>query len=166
MIFVDHNNLFHNFQKINKKFDYLKLKNKITQNRTLIQMIRYSGTEYTTDKRVVYKLKKFEAALNKLGIITKTIFIKILASGKRIEKEIDVKIATDMVAFGFKDCYDTAVLVSGDADFRPAIEWIKKISKKIEIWSFKNSLSKRIEKIVDKKRIFYLDDCLNDIERS
>jgi len=128
-------------------------------------MIRYSGTEFTTDKKIIFKLKRFEMALNKAGIITKTVFIKILSSGKRVEKEIDVKIATDMVAYGFKNCYDTAVLISGDGDFKPAIEWLKQLNKKIEIWTFKKSLSRRLEAIVDKNNIFYIDDYLNEIER-
>ncbi|MBD3351097.1 MAG: NYN domain-containing protein [Candidatus Lokiarchaeota archaeon] len=165
MIFVDHNNLFHNFQKIKRKFDYLKLMNLITQDRKLIQMIRYSGTEYTRNKRRIYKLKRFEAALNKLGIISKTIFIKILANGTRIEKEIDVKLATDMVAFGFKDRYDTAALVSGDGDFRPAIDWIKKLNKNAEVWTFRDSLSRRIKNVVDMENIHFLDDHLKEIER-
>jgi len=40
-------------------------------------MIRYSGTEYTTNKKTIAKLKRFEAALDKLGIISKTVFIKV-----------------------------------------------------------------------------------------
>ena len=42
-----------------------------------------------------------------------------------MEKGIDVMLAVDMLTLAFKDRYDTAILVSSDADFKHAIEVIK-----------------------------------------
>jgi len=77
-----------------------------------------------------------------------------------------VKLATDMVAYGFKDCYDMAILVSGDSDYRPAIQWIKKLNKKVEVWSFKKTLSYRIKKEVNESNIIYLDNYLDELIKS
>ena len=99
------------------------------------------------------------------GIISKSVYLKKLSTGERKEKEIDVTLATDMIAYGFKDCYDIAVLISGDGDFRPAIRWILSLNKKVEIWSFKKALSPRIKNVVNNEDIFYLDDHLKEIEK-
>jgi uncharacterized LabA/DUF88 family protein len=46
-------------------------------------------------------------------------------TGGQVEKGIDVMLAVDMLTLAFKDRYDTAILVSSDADFKHAIEVIK-----------------------------------------
>lgn len=53
------------------------------------------------------------------------------------EKGIDVKIATDLIVGAIDKRYDTAVIVSSDADLIPAVDWIrKKTNKKIEYIGF------------------------------
>lgn len=46
------------------------------------------------------------------------------------EKGIDVKIATDLLVGAFDNKYDTAIVVSSDADLVPAIDWVRKRKKK------------------------------------
>ena len=41
------------------------------------------------------------------------------------EKGIDVRIATDMIKLAWVDNYDTAVLLSGDKDFIPVVEFLE-----------------------------------------
>lgn len=53
-------------------------------------------------------------------------------SGK--EKEVDVKLATDLVTFAFLDKYKTAFLFTGDADFLQALFAIKKFHSKKKIY--------------------------------
>lgn len=43
----------------------------------------------------------------------------------RPEKGVDAAIVTDMLSLGFQKSYDLAVLVSGDADFIPAVEYLQ-----------------------------------------
>jgi uncharacterized LabA/DUF88 family protein len=52
-------------------------------------------------------------------------------SGK--EKEVDVKLATDLVGYGLLSQYDTAYLMTGDADFLQALFFIKKHNPKITV---------------------------------
>ena len=42
-----------------------------------------------------------------------------------IEKGVDVSLVSDLLCLAFEDAYDTAILVSGDADFVNPIEKVK-----------------------------------------
>lgn len=46
------------------------------------------------------------------------------------EKGIDVKLATDLIVGALDNQYDTAVVVSSDADLVPAIDWVRHRGKK------------------------------------
>jgi uncharacterized LabA/DUF88 family protein len=46
------------------------------------------------------------------------------------EKGIDVKIATDLIVGAVDNRYDTAIVISSDADLTPAIDWIRNVKKK------------------------------------
>ena len=47
-----------------------------------------------------------------------------------IEKGVDSALITDILTMGFDDLYDVAILISGDADHAPAIEYIQKHKNK------------------------------------
>lgn len=53
-----------------------------------------------------------------------------------VEKGIDAAIITDLIASAFDDTYDIAVLVSGDADYAPAVQYIQKKTDKQIIQAF------------------------------
>ena len=53
------------------------------------------------------------------------------------EKGIDVKLATDLIVGAVDNQYDTAIVVSSDADLVPAIDWIRyRMKKKVEYIGF------------------------------
>ena len=60
--------------------------------------------------------------------------------GKRmrrtVEKGIDSSIITDLLAGAFDETYDVAVLISGDADFAPAVEYTQKKTDKQVVQAF------------------------------
>lgn len=59
------------------------------------------------------------------------------------EKGIDVKLATDLIVGAVDNQYDTAIIISSDADLVPAIDWVRyRYSKKVEYIGF--SLEDRI----------------------
>lgn len=51
------------------------------------------------------------------------------------EKAVDVKLATDLIVL--REIYDTAVIVSGDQDFVPAVQVVKDAGKRVVNVSFK-----------------------------
>ena len=52
------------------------------------------------------------------------------------EKGIDAAIITDLLSLAFDGNYDIAILVSGDADYAPAVEYIQKKTDKQIIQAF------------------------------
>lgn len=52
------------------------------------------------------------------------------------EKGIDAAIITDLLSMAFDDNYDIAVLVSGDADYAPAVQYIQKKTDKQIVQAF------------------------------
>jgi len=53
-----------------------------------------------------------------------------------VEKGIDAAIITDLISLAFDDTYDIAVLISGDADFAPAVRYIQKKTDKQIVQAF------------------------------
>ncbi|MBS1842466.1 MAG: NYN domain-containing protein [Acidobacteria bacterium] len=49
---------------------------------------------------------------------------------RTIEKGVDTSVLTDLIQYAFDDNFDRAVLVSADADFVPAVEYIQKKTDK------------------------------------
>lgn len=76
------------------------------------------------------------------------------------EKETDINLATHMLAKGFQNAYDIAILVSGDTDYVKVIETLHNIGKIVVIAHFKHQNVKKYDKICDANIVLY-DNVLN-----
>ncbi len=98
MIFIDGPNVYHGAKNHhNAKIDYLKLIEKLSCNGDCIRAYFYSSKKRGGGEAIFRKL-------DYSGIKT---IIKTLA-GRR-EKGIDVALATDLLALGFRNAYDIAM---------------------------------------------------------
>ena len=70
-------------------------------------------------------LRNPAVTFRRAGAITYNLFKRTLGS----EKAVDVKLACDLVLL--RDIYDTAVIVSGDQDYVPAVEAVKEFGKSV-----------------------------------
>ena len=52
-----------------------------------------------------------------------------------VEKQVDVRIAVDMVSMAYRDEYDVAYLLSADGDFAPAVREAQGCGKRIFVAS-------------------------------
>ncbi len=61
-----------------------------------------------------------------------------MVDGKPVyeEKGVDVALVEDMLTGAFEDRYDTAILVSSDGDFKPAVEAVRRYGKRVEYLYF------------------------------
>lgn len=57
---------------------------------------------------------------------------------RTVEKGVDTSIAIELFHYALDNVYDTAVLISGDADFVPAIEYIQRRGNRIVHAGFRN----------------------------
>ncbi len=84
-------------------------------------------------------------------------------SGELQQKGTDTSIFRNVNELAGINSYDKAILVSGDGDFVPLIDSLKEKQKKIEVWSFKISLSKDLKAAVGIANVHYLDDIFDKI---
>ena len=160
IIFIDNSNIFKGFQIYNVKADYEELKNLITGGRKLDGIFLYEGIVYPMSPE---KKNWYKELTTRSGYVIKASFDKI-ATGRAIEKKVDIKIAIDIISLAYEDAYDTAVLLSGDGDFVPIVKKVKELGKNVEIWAFRYSLANSLKREIEKKHLYYLDDILSQIE--
>lgn len=79
------------------------------------------------------------------------------------EKETDINLATHMLAKGFQNAYDIAILVSGDTDYVKVVETLHNIGKIVVVAHFKHQNVKKYEGICDANIVLY-DNVLNKAE--
>jgi len=65
------------------------------------------------------------------------------------EKGIDILCATDMLSQAYVNGYDSMILVSGDGDFAPVLDEIKKMGKRVENAFFKEIRSEALRQTCD-----------------
>ena len=141
IVFVDGNNWYHNIKSIvskPKSIDFRKLSSLIGEHFDMeILEIRYynSTPDIELGEENYYKHMVFLADLKRKGLTVYTHKLKKIRSGGkviRVEKGIDVSIATDMINKSLieKKC-DTCILISGDSDFVPVMRLIKSSGREV-----------------------------------
>ena len=147
MVFVDGSNLYHvlgqNCSRHNVHFD--KLANKLSNGRDLKRTYYYNIRQEDQNG----EQQKFLDSM----FDTPYLEVKLGISKQRgeivVEKGVDVMLATDLVVHAYKDHYDTAVVVSGDADFYPALQAVKDVGKHVEVAAFESNISSESSKVAD-----------------
>ncbi len=79
------------------------------------------------------------------------------------EKCVDVAIATRMLTHAIHKAFDTAILLSGDKDYLDTVRTIKNLGLRVEIASFRRSMSGDLA-AESSAPVIYLDDLRNEIE--
>ena len=143
MIFIDGSNFYHGMKETFGKdagIDFTKLIEKLVMwkfrpqdSYELKRTYYYNAPLKKEENEARYKdQQRFFDRLNHIPLFE----IKLGRLEKRpdntkVEKGVDIQIATDMIYFAFKDLYDIAILVSGDGDFTPAVARVKETGKQI-----------------------------------
>lgn len=68
---------------------------------------------------------------------------------RRRQKEVDILLATDMLTHGFNGSMKTAVLLSGDLDFRPIVEALVRSGVFVEVWYHRSSIARELPGAAD-----------------
>ena len=88
----------------------------------------------------------FFEALEKLGIEIKTKDLQIFFGGAK-KADWDVGMAVDAIKIAHK--VDAIVIVTGDGDFIPLVEYVKSQGCQVEAISFGRSSSSKLREVVD-----------------
>ncbi len=97
----------------------------------------------------------FNRADYKEGFYVKSYQRRIDRERHEREKQVDVFIATELVALAYENAYDIAYLISGDEDYVPAIERAIGKGKNVVAVTFGNQLSDELKRKAD--RVILLD---------
>ena len=65
------------------------------------------------------------------------------------QKEVDILLATDMLTHGFNGSMRSAVLLSGDLDFRPVVETLVRHGVFVEVWYHRSSVAEDLPGAAD-----------------
>jgi cold shock CspA family protein len=86
------------------------------------------------------------------------------------EKCVDISLATSMLYFAaIPYAYDIAIAVIGDQDFKPVLQHVRRLGKRVAIASIKGSCAPEFADPTDEARvkdfdIIWLDDILHNLE--
>jgi len=162
-IFIDGNNFYFGLKRIYKKdknltdFSFQKFGDFIANGREVQNIFYYNAPlDRTKDLEGYKRQQKFFEKLKKIPnfnlILCKLLKRKIKETGKYfyVLKEDDIYMAGDMIKGAFKSYYDTAILVSGDGDFVPAVKIVQEEGKGVENVYFKKSASTNLKQHCDK----------------
>jgi len=136
-VFIDTQNLYHSAKNLfGAKVNFGTVLKEAVAGRQLIRAVAYVITTEARDEEMFFE------ALTKLGIETKTKDLQIFLGGAK-KADWDVGMAIDAVKLSGK--LDAVVLVTGDGDFVPLVEYLKNTTGvQVEVMSFGQSSSGRL----------------------
>jgi uncharacterized LabA/DUF88 family protein len=141
-VFIDTANLYHSAKNLYKrKVNFGAVLKDAVAGRKLVRATAYVITSESGDE------KGFFEALTKLGIETKTKELQVFAGGAK-KGDWDVGIAVDAMRMAPR--LDAIVLVAGDGDFIPLVEYLQNTyGTQVEVVSFGKSASMKLKEVAD-----------------
>jgi len=140
-VFIDTQNLYHSARNLYQaRVNFGAVLKDAVAGRKLVRAVAYVITTEAGDE------KNFFEALLKLGIETKTKDLQIFPGGSK-KADWDVGLAVDAIKMSPR--LDSVVIVSGDGDFVPLVEYLQTIGVQVEVVSFGKSTSGKLREAVD-----------------
>lgn len=136
-VFVDVQNLYYSAKHLyNKKVNYSVVLKEALRSRSLIRAIAY------VVKADMMKEESFFDALKKIGFEIKHKDLQVFYGGQK-KGDWDIGIAMDAIELAPK--LDVVVLVSGDGDYLPLVEHLRRSTGcKVELMAFGRSASSKL----------------------
>ena len=141
-ILIDVQNLYHSAKNLyNSRVNFKEVIKQAVAGRELVRAIAYVIKTESGDE------KPFLEALTSVGIETKLKDLQIFPGGMK-KADWDVGIAMDAVKLGNR--IDALVLMSGDGDFIPLIDYLQEVhGLQVEVAAFGRSTSQKLKEVVD-----------------
>lgn len=135
-VFVDVSNMYHSARHLyRQKVNFKEVLRTAVAGRKLIRAIAYVIKAETELEQGFFE------ALEKSGFEVKAKDLQVFWGGQK-KGDWDVGITVDMIKMGPK--LDVMVLVSGDGDFQPLLEYLKSLGHRVELIAFGKSASKKL----------------------
>ncbi len=141
-VLIDVQNMYHSAKHIYKaRANFKEILKAAVAGRQLIRAIGYVIRTESGEER------SFFEALSKIGIELKVKDLQIFPGGMK-KADWDVGMAVDAVRMT-NLVIDSIVLVTGDGDFLPLVEYIKGTGRQAEIAAFGKSASAKLKEAAD-----------------
>lgn len=141
-VLIDVQNMYHSAKNLYRaKVNFAEILKTAVAGRKLIRAVAYGIRTETGEE------KAFFEALERLGIEVKVKDLQVYPGGLK-KGDWDVGIAVD--AIRFSNFLDMVILVTGDGDFIPLVEYIKHAKPAgVEVVAFGRSASGKLKEIAD-----------------
>jgi uncharacterized LabA/DUF88 family protein len=141
-VFIDAQNLYHSAKNLyHSKVNFGQIVKDALAGRALIRAVAYVIATEGGEERGFFE------ALGKVGIETKVKDLQIFSSGSK-KADWDVGLAVDAIKMAPK--LDTVILLSGDGDFIPLVEYLQMNEGcQVEVVSFGKSTSGKLKEACD-----------------
>ncbi len=141
-VFVDVQNMYYSAKNVyNAKVNFKEILRQGVAGRELIRAIAY------VIKADIKEEKNFFEALSKIGFEVKAKDLQVFIGGTK-KGDWDIGIAMDAIELAPR--LDTIVLVSGDGDFLPLVEHLKRaLGCRVEVMAFGKSTNAKLAEAAD-----------------
>lgn len=140
-VFVDVSNMYYSAKAMyQKKVNFKAVLEQAVGDRNLIRAIAYVVQADIPEEG------NFFEALGHIGYEVKAKDLQIFYGGHK-KGDWDVGIAMDTIKLAPK--LDVVVLVSGDGDFIPLVEYLQSLGQKVEVVAFARSASGKLQEAAD-----------------
>ena len=140
-VFVDVQNMYYSAKQLyNAKVNFREILRTAVGSRQLIRAFAY------VIKADIKEESSFFEAIKKIGYEVRAKELQVFYGGAK-KGDWDIGIAMDMIRMAQK--IDTAVLVSGDGDFRALLEYLRSMGCRTEVIAFGKAASQRMVEEVD-----------------
>lgn len=142
-IFIDIQNLYHSAKNLyNARVNYKELIRNLVQSRKLIRAIAYVVKTETSLGEA-----SFFEALKKAGLELRTKDLQVYPGGMK-KADWDVGLAVDAIRMA--NGLDTIILVTGDGDFVPLVDYLRwGLGKEVEVGGFSRTASAKLKEAAD-----------------
>ncbi|MDE1970729.1 MAG: NYN domain-containing protein [Patescibacteria group bacterium] len=141
-VLIDVQNLYHSAKNLyNARVNFKELLNAATAKRRLVRAFGY-----VVKSDIPAGEASFFDALEKSGLELKMKDLQIFPGGAK-KADWDVGMAVDAIRIA--PSLDTVVLITGDGDFIPLVEYLKNIGKQVEVIAFGKSASGKLREAAD-----------------
>jgi uncharacterized LabA/DUF88 family protein len=151
-IFIDGSNLYHALEGTLKRhdLDFTQFVAKLCGDRRLFRTYYYNALQDVAARPDAFREQQdFLDTLKKTPYLEVRLGIIKTAQGTQVEKGVDIMLGTDLLYFAWNNFYDTAVLVSGDADFAYALQAVKNMGKHVEVAYFEGATARELLGVAD-----------------
>lgn len=133
-VFVDVQNMYHSARNIyNSRVNFKEVLKKAVSNRKLVNAMAYVITSPNKDEALFFE------ALDKSGFKVKTKDLQIFPGGAK-KADWDVGLAMDTIKMSSR--LDVVIIVSGDGDYVPLVEYLQHNGVQVEVIAFGESSSR------------------------